>query len=335
MAAAFPRDGIRDLRARLRFAWVWAVRFRVRRSLFQTEGELGWLAWEQVDFFDEESVAAVRQIQEFEDTQAALENTSAELASRKAALDVKLAREKALHDQLQASLAAERAPIATELQQAETARRQKLEAVERFDRAIAEISSLEKELEAHSRAFMKVERPDIEIRTEARRISDELALLPAQRQLVVADKTNAENEATRLEAEIVRLRSELQRIDSAGAAARDTFSETTRGITAERRVLDREKKKSSLHMSHLDRKKQQPYRFIGACLADHGIAPLNQPAVLSKVFALRERDLQLTETLAELRATCAATHPALLIPFYLLLAALLFALFVLASHIHY
>ncbi len=52
------------------------------------------------------------------------------------------------------------------------------------------------------------------------------------------------------------------------------------------RQLDRERKKSNVHMSRLDREKRKPYRLIGACLADHGIAPLNQPEILEKVLSL-------------------------------------------------
>jgi chromosome segregation ATPase len=333
MAAAFPREGYRDLRGRLRSAWLWAVQRRVGRELSDAEAELGWLAWQQVDFYDEQIIVEVEKIQEFEATQATIENTAAELSARKAALNAELDREKADHDKTQASLAADRAPFAVQLQQAETTRRRKMEAIDRFDRAIEEMARLEKELEEHSRAYMKVDRPDIAIRIEARKISDELARIPDERKRVIADKINAAQEAAGLEPEIARYRAELQRIDSASAAARERLAEATRRITGEKRVLDRQKKKTTLHMSHLDRKKREPYRFVGACLADHGIAPLNQPAVLQKVFSLRERNLHLAESLAELRAARAAADPGLLIAFYLLLAALLFCLSVVACHV--
>ncbi len=330
--ASLPREGIRDLRLRLRTAWIRAVRVRVRRDLFQAETELGYLAWEQADFYGEPVIAAVKKIQEFEATQAALQNTSAELSKRKAALDEELARENALHDQAQAALAAERAPIATTLEGAETARRQKLQAVERFDRAIGEIAATEKKLQAKSLTYLKITQPTLQIRTEARKISDELTGLSVERSLVMTDRERAAVEAGLMEAEITRLRGELQRIDSAASAARERLAQAVRRIAGETRLLEREKKKSLHRMSHLDRKKRQPYRFIGACLADHRIAPMNQPAVLEKVVTLRRRHLDLAKTLAQLRTARATTAPGPLIAFYLFLAVLLIALCVIASH---
>jgi hypothetical protein len=86
-------------------------------------------------------------------------------------------------------------------------------------------------------------------------------------------------------------------------------------------------------MSHLDREKRSPYRLIGACLADHRIAPLNQPQVLEKALALRERDAQLSQSLAELQAACAAANPGMLVAFYLLLGGMLIVLLVAAGHL--
>jgi hypothetical protein len=325
MPAAFPREGFRDLRERLRMAWLWAVRFRVSRDLFQAEAELGYLGWEQVEYYDDEVMAAAKKIQEFEEKQAALQNTAAELSKRKAALDAELARETAAHEAAQASLCAERAPIAARLEEAEGNRRQKLEAIGRFDRAIEEIARVEKKLGARSMAFLKIKQPTLEVRTEAREISDELTGLAVERSLVIADRERAAGESAALEAGIARLRGELERIDAAATAAGAHLAEATRRIAGEGRLLEREKKQSLVQMSHLDRRKQRPYQFIGACLADHGIAPLNQPAVLEKVFGLRQRGFELTEALAELRAARAAADAGLLIAFYLLLAAILFA----------
>jgi chromosome segregation ATPase len=323
---------LKDLRRRLRILWLWAARLRLRRALFLAEAELGWLGWEQAEFYDEQIAAEVRKVQEFENTQASIQNTSAELSDRKGALDQEHAREKTLHDQTLESLAKEREPIAAQLQQAETSRRQKTEALDRFDHAVEEIGRLERELEARSLDFMNVERPTIDIRAEAREVSDALARLVGERALVLADRATAAQELAAHEAAIIRLRGELQRIDSASATARDALGDASRRLTGEMRLLDRKQRKTSLHMAHLDRKKQQPYRYIGACLADHGIAPLNQPQILQQVFTLRDRDFRLAETLTELRAACAGADPAILIAFYLLLACLLFALSAIVFH---
>ena len=325
MAATLPREGFRDLFRRARIAGLWLVRLRVRSALVHAETELGFLGWEQVDFFDESISAEVTKVQEFENTQASLMNTSAELSGCKAALDEELARENALHDEAQAALATERQPFVAQFEQAESQRRLKVEAIERFNRAIAEFARLENRLEARSLGYLKVERPTDAIRAEAREVSDELSHIANQRQILLTDKTHAAGEIERIESVIANLRGELRRIDAAASAARDSLAAATRRLTAEMSNLDRQKKKSSVHMSRLDSKKRKPYRIIGACLADHGIAPLNQPQMLEKVMGLRERDACLVQTLTDLWAACAAASAGVLAAFYLLLAAVLAA----------
>jgi hypothetical protein len=313
---AFPSEGYRDLRRRLRVVWLWMRQWRVRRDLAAAETELGWLAWEQVDFYDEASVAEVRKIQEFERTQAELYNTSAELGGRAQALDEELAREQAAYDAAQAALEAEREPVAASLGQQEAAHRQKVQAIARFDRAVEEISAAEKELEAASLAFMEVPNPGIQVRIEARKISDELIRLAGERKLVLADKATAEGQAAMFEAGIARGRAELRRIAEAREAAGQKLSAALRRISQEKRSLDRERRKSTVRMSRLDSKKRGSYRFIGGCLASHGIAPLNQPAALEKTVALREREWEISEALAALRTECAAADARQLAAFY-------------------
>jgi len=331
--ASLPREGYNDLCRRLRIVSLSVERMRLRPHIFQAEAELGWLGWEQVEFYDSEVAAQVAKIQEFERTQASLQNTSAEISVKKAALDEELAQENARHDTALAALAAERAPLAEQLPQAEAARRQKLESTERFQRAVNEISALEKRLEADSHSFMNVENPTIAIRNEARRVSDEIVQLGMERKHVLADKAAAVLEAEALETTIAHLRAELQRIDAASDAARDSLAAATRRVSAEMRLLDREKEKSSLEMAHLDKEKQLPYRFIGACLATHGIAPRNQPEILEKAVTLRDRDQQLAEALNDLWAVCSATDPAILISFYFLILTLVFVLCAVVVHL--
>jgi len=326
-----PRQGFRDLARRLRIAWLWFARVRVRRALLEAEGELGWLGWEQVDFFDNQIVVEVEKVREFENTQASLMNTSAELSGRKAALDEELAAGKAVHDEAQDALSKARHEMLKELEQSEARRRQKLEAVERFERALEEIARLEEGLEVRSVSLMKIERPDMEIRAEAREVSDALGRLPGERRLVLADKAAAGEEAARLEPGITQLRLGLQQNEDAASAARERLAAATRRVTAEMRLLERQRKKSNVHMSQLDREKRKPYRLIGACLADHGIAPLNQPQMLENVLTLRERHAVLAQMLSDLQVACRAVDSGVLIGFYLLLVAVLFTITVIAA----
>lgn len=326
-----PVVGWRDFRRRLRWGLLYAKRRRVRRALFEAETELGWLAWEQVDFYDERLTAEVAKVQEYENAQASLLNTSAELSGRKNELSEGLNRHSTEHDQTQAQLAAERAPLADQLASAETAYRTKTGAVERFERALEEMGRQEKRLQARSHGLLNSNAPEIETRIAAREIGDELAQVAAERKMLQADKVEAAREVAALEPAIARLRRELQRIDSASADARSTFNAARATHDSEARLLDRERKKSSLHMAHLDKEKRKPYRIIGASLADDGIAPLNQPEILSAVWALREQEAALEGAVEELRAACAAVDSSILISFYLLMAAVIFVILLIGA----
>jgi chromosome segregation ATPase len=308
-------------------------RVGVRRELFEAEGELGWLGWEQVDFFDNEVNLQVAKVKEFEQTQASLQNTTAEISGRKAALSEELGREKETHDQTQASLAAERAPITERFGRIDSNHKLKLAAIERFEAALEEMNTLEKRLEAKSTGFMKVQNPDFQTRIEARDTSDELGRIALERKMLIADRLNAANAAAAMEPDLEEIRRDLQRIDTAAAAARQTLDAARRRVADEVRLLEGEHKKTTMKMAHLDREKQQPYRLIGVCLADHNIAPLNQPHLLDNVLNLRERERQLTDTIGELHAACAAASLGTIVGFYLILAILLLGLVVLAVHI--
>jgi chromosome segregation ATPase len=309
----------------LRIGWLLLRRIRLRRTLFEAETELGWLGWEQVDFFDPRLTEQVRKVQEFENAQANLLNTSAELSGRKNEVAQTLAQHASAHDQAQAELAAERAPLAASLEQSEATRRLKLGAVERFDRALDEMTRREKRLAARAAALQDMD-DGIHTRIEEREVSDELSQLAAEKKLVAADKVTAASEAETLEQRIRQLRIDLSQIDTAIAEARNKFAAARASHDAEIRILDRERKKSSLHMAHLDKEKRKPYRIIGAALADDRISPLNQPEVLTKVHEFREKDAEIEQAVTDLRAACAAADRGVLITFYLLLLALLFIL---------
>jgi len=320
--AGLPREGFRDLSRRVRIAWIWAERIRVRRQLADAEAQLGWLGWQRADFFAPDLINAVAKVREFEDAQASLMNVTAELSGRKAKLDEELAREKARHDEALAALAKEREPIAAQITEKEGLRRRKLEAIERFDRALGELAAKVKRLEALSTSYMKVEQPRIEIRTKARETSEDLIQLAFERQRVDTSRKAAAEAVAGFDAEIGKLRTELERIDAAQAAARAQFTSARRRLTGEHRKIERTQRKSHAGISSLDRKKRKPYRLLGTSLADQGIAPMNQPEALEQVGELRNRVAGASQTISELRAECAAAKADTLVAFYLLLVFL-------------
>jgi multidrug efflux pump subunit AcrA (membrane-fusion protein) len=330
---AFPQAGVFDLARRVRMLWCWVARRRLLRAQAEAEAELGWLAWEQADYFDVGVEAEVAKVREFETAQAQLLNSSAQLSSRKLALDEEFAREQALHDQTQQALASEREPVASQHELARATWRQKLGAIERFDRALDEIADNQKRVEARSDAFISTEIPDMETRIKAREAADELLRLTGVRAFVIADKAAATEEAARLEPGIAQFRAQLDRIDSESTAAAGRLEEARRNHASEVRLLERSRKKSEIHMARLDGEKWKPYRRIGECLADQNIPPRNQPEVLEKVLTVRLRRAALDETIIALRAASAAVKPSILIASYLLLAVLVVALSLLSEHL--
>lgn len=325
-------EGFRDIAGRARFAWLWVNALRARRALYLAETELGLLAWEQAEFYGEEVMAHVRKVQEYEMTQASLMNTSAELSGSRAALEEELAREKARHDEEQATIAAERAPVATRYEEVERTRRQKLDAVERFNQALEELARTEKQLHTRSNAFLKVENPTFAVRTEAREVSDALTRIPEERKMVLGDQARARQDAAQLEPGANELRNALREMDAKAAAARERHAAVARRLTGEMSRLEREVKKSNVRMSHLDREKREPYQVIGACLANDGIGPLNQPEVLERVRELREKERVISGKIGGIRAQFAAANAGGLIVFYLLCAGVICGLCVVWGH---
>jgi hypothetical protein len=55
------------------------------------------------------------------------------------------------------------------------------------------------------------------------------------------------------------------------------------------KIRDNERKREQIgkRIESLNRKKEDPYRLIGRCLADEGIPPMNQPEALENVMAVR------------------------------------------------
>jgi hypothetical protein len=65
-------------------------------------------------------------------------------------------------------------------------------------------------------------------------------------------------------------------------------------------VLQRSKRKVEKEVDVLEKEKSAPYREIGRALADHGIAPLNQPEALNAVLDQRTK-------IAEIQAAISAS----------------------------
>jgi hypothetical protein len=83
------------------------------------------------------------------------------------------------------------------------------------------------------------------------------------------------------------------------------FAESDETLGKEIALHKREKQKLERRIDALEKAKTQPYREIGRALADHEIAPMNQPEALAAVLTQRTRiaadDVKLADSLDQSR----------------------------------
>lgn len=317
LTAGFQELGRKGRRLRLRSA-LW----RGERALSHAEAELGLLGWEQVDFFDLAINEEVERLRGYERSQAHLINTSAEISSQLAVVEDELAKSRAQHLEGLKGLEEEREPLAERLAELEGTNREKREALERFKRAVAELEQRRRQLEARQQKLVTAGAGTVEEQVEAVNVARELVRLPRELELVRADQARVLGEANAAEIEADETRHQLRGMDEAIKSERERFAEIERKLSAQIRQLTGEQKKSDATMSQLDGEKSKPYRAIGACLADHEIAPLNQPQVLHQVLDLRSALAASSGEMERLKAETAAADPAALHRFYALAAAI-------------
>ena len=189
-------------------------------------------------------------------------------------------------------------PLAAKIVELEERERQKMEVVERFERARGGTGGR----------------------------GGKLAHLPQELKRVLEDKARVSSEAEGIRIEKDETRARHKLLDEEMAEERRRFAQVERELAAQIRQLTGARKKSEACMGRLDNAKSKPYREIGACLADHHLAPLNQPEKLDEVLRLRARQSALAEALERLAQASAAADAAVLRHFYLWMAGALAAL---------
>jgi hypothetical protein len=113
--------------------------------------------------------------------------------------------------------------------------------------------------------------------------------LPRERAEWAAKLERAEEEAAAMETLLQSLK-----------AARTQFEARDQELADEIAGRQRSKRKVEKQVESLEKAKVNPYREIGRALADHGIAPLNQPEALAVVLEGRQK-------IADLEAAVAAS----------------------------
>jgi hypothetical protein len=135
-----------------------------------------------------------------------------------------------------------------------------------------------REAETQYRGLVLPGLPSPEQRAQLMSFHKLITALPREKDEWIAKSRTAAEEAAALEALLERLRE-----------TRARFEERDREIEGEIGARERAKRKVEKQVETLEKAKSHPYREIGRALADHGIAPLNQPEALAHVLAQRQK----------------------------------------------
>lgn len=313
------RAGARELarkftRAKLRLA-LW----RARRELARAEIDLGLLGWEQVDFFDDELNAAVAKIHESETSQARLMNAAADLAARIERAHSENAAARGMLDEVLARTRTEKAAAEQSLGEAESEIRARRETRSRFQRALAELAAALDALEKQYFALLAAPQPDAASRAEILRIRDQQTRLATEQAELRESEARAAAGAAVAEKTRESLRARLDALEKTIEENEERAETLARELAAEISACEREQQRLAEQVNLLDAEKARPFLLIGRCLADHGIAPMNQPGALQRVLDLRDAVAPKLEAIEASRAESRTEDSAEVQKFYALL----------------
>ncbi len=296
---------------------------REKRRLRKAEINLGFLGWQQAEFFSPELEAQVQQIMNFEKTQADIANRSAELADRIASLQ----SEKETHQRSLADFLArnedEAKPFAVQQENLQNRIEERRRAAANFEKASAELDSEDKACEATLRKLFSAHEENMEIKSEILRIGDRRTRINDEKAEVKLGSERSRKEAADAEKSLAAISGRLESLRTEANVKREEFKETDRELRTKIDALESEKAKTQKETDELDRQKTDPYLLIGQALATSDIAPANQPDALELVHLHRANLADCEKQLAESALASQQVDRAQLRAFYFLLAVLL------------
>jgi chromosome segregation ATPase len=268
-----------------------------RRKLAKAETDLGLLGWQQADF-EGEAQRHVKQLTHVEEEQARQTNQSAALG-----LAIREGKEKREagrreYEAARATLEAAWAEVAEPVETAERhlATRRKVNVdlpkmMADLDRDQAEVEELKSRLMVMPSMTPQMHAELIRLRERSVQIANaksDLRLREAQSAHDIRALEETLKEARPRLAEATRA---LEALDEQFARADGTL---------ERQIAQRTRTKADIEaqIDQLEKAKNNPYREIGQILADHDIAPLNQPQALAEVKHRRAVIVSLAKALA-------------------------------------
>jgi chromosome segregation ATPase len=268
-----------------------------RRNLAKAEYDLGLLGWQQADF-EGEAKAHVEELTNVEREQAKLTNDSAEVARAILGLQEQRAAEKQQYEEIRARSAAthEKATASVEETERHIAARRKNQVD--FDGVIADLQRELSEAQALYSRLLVTDPQTPQVHSELLRLRGRTVEIPNAIDDLRTKGVLAKNDIRSLEERLARRRpilaaaeEELRKIDADFEKADSLL---------ERQIVARERRKQTIgeQIEALESAKGNPYRQIGQILADHEIAPMNQPQSLASVKRCRSVIIRLAGDIA-------------------------------------
>jgi len=245
-----------------------------RRKLARFETALGLLGWQQAEY-DAATQAHVNRLTNYEREQLRLTNESAALGIEiKNFEEQRGIAEREFNDAQVVALEKEH-PAAANLAGLEeqlAAQRKERKAIE------ARLPVLDREL-----AAAEAEYRTLVSGSSAVAAQDELFRLRKVILAIPGEKADWQGRLAVVEAQIAAVETFLGNLKEARAAYEKRDEEMAGKIAARQRA----KRKVEKQIDTVEKAKADPYREIGRALADHHVAPLNQPAALHAVLEQR------------------------------------------------
>lgn len=309
---------------------------REQALLDKAEISLGQLGWEQVDF-PPAVQEQINMIQTVERQQAKFSNQSAAIQGSIDELIAKREQDRqqygdsvvALEEQLQAWL---------EAQQRLTQSIAGLQAgVGRFEQAVYRLDARYEEAIPRLQE-LRVARPQTRwIQKQMVELEDLRLGYDADREDLVNARRKLQHEIKATSEQIENSAASVEQLKQAIAEAKGESSAKEEEFDIMVSSLEEDKEQTSKTVDSLDSKKEPAYLAIGRCLADHKIAPRNQPDALKAVLQhrelLRKYQFALEDSLAA-SAQAGSSMIAFFAVLAFLLAAIAVGLFVLMTHKH-
>ena len=287
-----------------------------RRKLARLETALGLLGWQQADY-DDCTQAHVNQLMDCEREQARLTNESAALGLKIDELEKQRGVRQREHEEAEGEALRREQPAAKNEKQLEA----EMAATRKQRREIeARLPVLDRELGATEERYRAlVDREDF-----SREHEDDL--LELRRVILALPREKAE-----WQGKLALTEQSLRTMEELAGRLREAqvrFEKDDAALGAEIAESQRAKRGLEKQIDTLEIAKGDPYREIGRTLADHKIAPLNQPQALATVLQQRHQIVQWETAVAASMESSALEDQTDVRDFWLLVGGLVVAAFV-------